>query len=312
MSATKNYIVGDKHIERTNGDIIDAYYAHVKIPKKMVDKSIKMIEVNPLYGGRFFKINYTYDVEADDADEIERKGTQLCAKKCISIDLGMCNLMTIYDPSGYQTIIKGNHVISINGYYNSKIDVVASLISQEKNEEKKEELKMMRYRLEIKRKNKIDDHFNKIVKYLYVRFNETKEKIIMGYNLGWKNGINLRGQTNRKFYSIPYSRLIGKLRDKFGKKRMITEESYTSKCDSLGLEEIGKKDKYGGKRIKRGLYKSSKGLINADMNGAINIMRKVIDLKKIEGDGIYNPVVVKIRTPTDIKLSRDVRNDQRV
>jgi putative transposase len=54
------------------------------------------------------------------------------------------------------------------------------------------------------------------------------------------------------------------------------EESYTSKCSFLDNEEIKKHDEYQGKRIKRGLFKSSDGkLINADVNGSYNIIRKV-------------------------------------
>jgi transposase len=56
-----------------------------------------------------------------------------------------------------------------------------------------------------------------------------------------------------------------------------TEESYTSKTDHLALEEMKHHDKYLGKRIKRGLFKTSKNvLLNADVNGSMGIMRKVI------------------------------------
>ena len=54
------------------------------------------------------------------------------------------------------------------------------------------------------------------------------------------------------------------------------EESYTSKCSALDLEILNKHDKYMGKRVKRGLFVSSEGIkINADLNGALNILRKV-------------------------------------
>ena len=86
---------------------------------------------------------------------------------------------------------------------------------------------------------------------------------------------------NRKFYAIPYRKLIYKLMDKFGKKKVVeTEESYTSKCDGLGLEEICKHEKYMGKRVKRGLFKSVKGLINADLNGEpYKVIQKIYEKK---------------------------------
>ena len=74
----------------------------------------------------------------------------------------------------------------------------------------------------------------------------------------------------------------------------IQEESYTSKCDALYEEEVCKHKTYAGRRIKRGLFKSKTGkLINADVNGAINIMRKYCKTKKIKfaitGENILNP-----------------------
>lgn len=55
------------------------------------------------------------------------------------------------------------------------------------------------------------------------------------------------------------------------------EESYTSKCDALALEPVCKHESYLGKRIHRGLFQSSTGrTLNADVNGALNILRKVV------------------------------------
>ena len=61
----------------------------------------------------------------------------------------------------------------------------------------------------------------------------------------------------------------------------MTEESYTSKIDHLALESMEHHEKYSGKRIKRGLFKSSIGrLINADINGALGILRKVKEISE--------------------------------
>ena len=78
-----------------------------------------------------------------------------------------------------------------------------------------------------------------------------------------------------------------------GKTEIIEiNEAYTSKCDALGNEDIRKHEVYKGKRLKRGLFKSStQKLINADLNGAINILRKFTDCKykKIKGLSLFNP-----------------------
>ena len=106
-------------------------------------------------------------------------------------------------------------------------------------------------------------------------------------------------ENNMKFNKIPYMNLINKLKLKLtenDKHIILTEESYTSKCDSLSLEEIGRHDIYLGKRSKRGLFESNKGkILNADLNGAINIMRKVFkNMKSIKGEKLCNVERIKI------------------
>jgi IS605 OrfB family transposase len=113
--------------------------------------------------------------------------------------------------------------------------------------------------------------------------------LIIGHNNGWKDSINIGKVNNQNFVMIPFDKLISYLKYKCeiaGIMVIETEESYTSKCDALVLESIHKHDKYKGKRIKRGLFQSSVGkLINADVNGALNIMRKVV------GDSYVNKII---------------------
>lgn len=132
---------------------------------------------------------------------------------------------------------------------------------------------------------------------LYV-FRETK--LVVGYNKGWKTGVNMGKKNNQKFTQIPFARLVSYLEYKCelaGIEIVIHEESYTSKCDSLAFEKIGKHENYLGKRKNRGLFQSSVGkLINADVNGALNIMRKVVgdsceSIRRIIDRGLlFNPV----------------------
>ena len=94
-------------------------------------------------------------------------------------------------------------------------------------------------------------------------------------------------------------KLINKIKNKFinnNKIVILTEESYTSKCNALSLEPICKQSSYLGKRTKRGLFESAQGrLVNADINGAINIMRKIYkNIKEITGFYIENPKRVNI------------------
>lgn len=121
-------------------------------------------------------------------------------------------------------------------------------------------------------------------------------------NKGWKKDINLGERNNQKFVEIPFSELIDKISYKgklIGINVQATEESYTSKVDHLAFESLEKHDVYLGKRKKRGLFQSSVNkLLNADVNGAIGIGRKVFGdsfVKEIIDSGFaFNPVKVNI------------------
>jgi putative transposase len=114
-------------------------------------------------------------------------------------------------------------------------------------------------------------------------------KLIIGYNQNWKQDINIGKINNQNFSSIPFFKFITMLEYKCkmeGIEVIKHEESYTSKCSFLDMEPMKKHLKYMGKRIKRGLFKSSSGkCLNSDLNGAYNILRKVVpnSIEGIEG-----------------------------
>jgi putative transposase len=104
--------------------------------------------------------------------------------------------------------------------------------------------------------------------------------ITIGYNEGWKQEIDLGKRNNQNFVQIPFAKLIQMIQYKakmIGINVITNEESYTSKCSFLDNEPIEKREVYCGKRIKRGLFRSASGkVINADVNGALNILRKAV------------------------------------
>ena len=348
----------DYYINKNNQNIINSYYVNVEIPVNKINGLIKTIEINPLHKGRYYKLNITYDVGLfsdnfikkppklkpkekkakktkkpktksiikpktnvlDVTTVLSKKQEKELVNSSVSIDLGITNLVAIYDPSDKQIMIKGNYLTSLNCYYNSLIDIYRSLrykktkhldassnkykekiidrINKEcamKNIPKEEYIEKQYYDLLIKRKNKIENYLNNVVANIYDMY-KSKKHIIIGYNHGWKTKVNMGKKMNRKFYNVPYSKLIYKLKEKFGDKLIITEESYTSKCDALMLEPIQKNDIYTGNRESRGLFISGNGMrLNADINGAINIMRKKIKMRKIHGN-VFNPIRKQIRT----------------
>lgn len=291
-----NEVKKSYYIPKNNKHIIDAYYIYLKLPHNILKTDIRTIEIVPLYENHSYKACFTYKpLIIPKKKELNKKITE---NDSISIDLGMISLMTIYNPTGFQKIISGKYLIWLNNSYNHKID---KLKSQAKKLNGKDTTKQIRDLL-IERDNKINNHFNKIITWMTKEY-PNKKLIIIGYNTNWKKGVNMGKETNRKFYQIPYCRLLNKLKDKMmqlGIEVVINEESYTSKCDGLALEEVCKHDKYLGKRLKRGLFKSSVGkLINADLNGAINIMRKYFLTKgykmpQVNGLNLYNPIRANI------------------
>ena len=99
----------------------------------------------------------------------------------------------------------------MNSYYNSIMVTLRSIMDTTKEDDEKVDLVSLKktyYKLQIKKKNKINDFFNKIVKYLYNEYNGLKDYIIIGYNLNWKKGISLGKRTNRNFYNINYTKII--------------------------------------------------------------------------------------------------------
>lgn len=327
ISKADNFIVeNNKYINKKSNKIFDSRFIEFKLPDKLKDKQLNMITISYLCEGDYMKMNISYDPysssninkcelrkikkdEIDSDSDIDDEPTNkyikwkkndqkldILPKNCVSIDLGMKNLMTIYDPNGYQHIINGRPLLSINNLHKEINSSLQSKRDKTNDQAKKDEYKKLLHKYELDRINKGDEYLNKVVKFLFNIYGN-KEKIIIGYNENWKSGIDLGKKTNERFYKIPFKRLINKLGDKFGSKLILTEESYTSKCDSLAMESLGHKEVYQGTRLRRGLYKSSTGqLINADLNGAINIMRKVLNMRKVDGLGIFNPLSLQILT----------------
>lgn len=192
----------------------------------------------------------------------------------MGIDLGLNNLATFVTTNGVSEIINGKSLKSINHFYNKRKSKLQSLLT--KNVYSSNRIQ----RLTFKRNQKIKDFIHKTSKYIVEKAKELNiSKIIIGNNKNWKQNINIGRKNNREFTLIPHSHLINKIEYKAklaGIETIITEESYTSICSSYDLEKIQKHEIYLGKRTKRGLFRTLQNkYINADANGAINIIRKV-------------------------------------
>ncbi|MEG4303546.1 transposase [Microcoleus sp. D3_18a_C4] len=205
------------------------------------------------------------------------------ANSVASIDLGLDNLvaLTSNQPGFIPLLINGRPLKSINQFYNKRKSRLQSQLKGNRKTSPRIQ------RLTRCRNQKVDNYLHQasrvIVDHLVVNQIGT---LVIGKNAQWKTDINLGKQTNPNFVSIPHSRLIEILEYKarlVGITVIVQEESYTSRSSFLGLDPIpvyGKTEKepvFTGKRIKRGLYKTSTGqLINSDVNASYNILRKAI------------------------------------
>ena len=136
-------------------------------------------------------------------------------------------------------------------------------------------------RIYLKRNNKVKDYIHKTTsKVLNHLVSNNITTLVIGYNKEWKQDITLGKKNNQNFVGIPFLMLVNQLMYKCelqGIKVVIQEESYTSKCSFLDNEDIKKHETYKGRRLKRGLFRASNGsLINADTNGALNILKKYL------------------------------------
>ena len=192
-----------------------------------------------------------------------------------AIDLGLNNLATISSNVEKPFIINGRPLKSINQRWNKHKANLQSRLTDNKKSSKQIVL------ITNKRNNRVKDYLHKssrkIVNFLVSKNIST---LVLGYNEEWKQNISIGKINNQSFVSIPFYTFIQQLQYKCkleGINVVLTEESYTSKCSFLDNESIEKHDSYLGKRIKRGLFKTAKGrLINADLNGSLNILKKVI------------------------------------
>lgn len=196
-----------------------------------------------------------------------------------AIDLGIDNLVTMVDQ--YQTTIyHGRFLKSYNQYFNKQLQHLQRIADAQHIDWRSQYTHKM-HTLWDNRNAYVADVMHKIsrhiVDYLVSRRIGT---LIVGWNGDIKQRMHLTRNVRRMFHLIPYGQLIDKLRYKCeaaGINFMTTEESYTSKCDALALEPVCHHDEYAGRRVKRGLFRSSTGrYINADVNAALNIMRLVI------------------------------------
>lgn len=217
-------------------------------------------------------------------------------EKLLAIDLGVNNLATCVNNVGKKPfIINGKPLKSINQYSNKLKAKYMSYIGGKGTSKRTQSVL-------FKRNNLIQNYLHHASKLIinYCVDNDIGT-IIIGHNSGWKQEVETGKVNNQNFVSIPFNTLIQQIQykgEEVGITVILTEESYSSKVDHLAFETMEHHENYLGKRVKRGLFKSSTGkYLNADVNGAIGIARKVT------GDTVIRQLISRGQALCPVRLN---------
>jgi len=243
-------------------------------PPDFIDPDwVKEVTVRPCYGQLWV------DWVIDDGKQPVTDNPNLDYSNAIGIDHGSDNWLTCVSTLGKSFIIDGRKLKSMNQGY-------CRLVAKHKSEKSEKYWDSDLDRIQLKRNNQMRDAVNKAARFLVNRcLNDETGNLIFGWNEGHKNRSNMGKKGNQQFVTIPTKRLIKRLNQlctEYGINFIVTEESYTSKASFLDGDSLPKHGEKpsgwipSGKRVRRGLYKTASGkLINADSNGAANILKKV-------------------------------------
>ncbi|MBO1005712.1 RNA-guided endonuclease InsQ/TnpB family protein, partial [Pseudogracilibacillus auburnensis] len=278
----------EKEVLFSNQDCVIKGEKFLKFPKTkerlnigkfgFTDGKLKQVRLIPKHG--HYLVELVFQIPA----EPEMKESK---KRYMSIDLGIDNLATIVTNTGREPVlVKGKNIKSINQCYNRLKAHYIGILRQGKDTKEGPYTSKRLEKISHKRFNQIKDLFHKASHQITnIALEEDIDTIIIGQNKDWKQNSKMGKRNNQSFTTIPHQLLIQMIEYKaqrHGIKVIKTEESYTSNASFLDHDDIpvyGGNDlekSFSGKRVKRGLYQSKNGIIvNADVNGAGNIMRKI-------------------------------------
>ena len=240
------------------------------VPSNLDMALVKEFTILPKNGAFYLEMSY----------EVEKQKHDLDINQALSIDLGTAdNLAACVDTLGNSLLIDARDMKAFNQLWNKKVAT-------------RKEGKPQAYwdewldRVTRKRNHQMRDGINKAAKLIVDHcLKYGIGTLVIGWNEGFKSNANIGRVNNQKFVQMPLGKLkdrLAQLCDLHGIRFQETEESYTSKSSYLdgdSLPVYGFKPegwKASGKRVKRGLYRTKTGLIvNADLNGSANILRKV-------------------------------------
>lgn len=265
------------------------------MPSNLNWDAIKEIRILPR--NRCFYAEFVYLIQPSQIE--------LDKNKVLGIDHGINNWLTCVSNMGTSFIVDGRHLKSLNQWYNKR---VAKLKENKPNGFWSKQLASVTEKRNCQMRDAVNKASRLVVNHC---LKYGIGRIVFGWNQGQKDSVDLGRKTNQTFVQIPTAKLknrIAQLCEQYGIELIEQEESYTSVAsflDSDSLPTYGEKPegwKALGKRVKRGLYRTGQNLyINADCNGAANIIRKVsitlgIDLCGVSRGALTTPLRVRLWT----------------
>lgn len=285
------YVPMSLEFKKAHGDI------KIPFPERLAGKIIKEVRIHPKYNARFFEIEYVY-VQDEEPQMVNPESV-------LAIDFGLDNLASCIDTNGASFLIDGKPLKNINRWYNKRNARLQSIKDLQGIKGTTEQ----QARLTMNRNNYIRDYLNKAARCIVNHCIENEiGKIVVGVNPEWKRDIHIGKRNNQNFVLIPHWALRQKLDalcQRYRIQYVEQEESYTSKASFLDQDEIPtynadnpQQYSFSGRRVKRGLYRASNGAtVNADINGAANILRKSnhrLDFERVARGILANPLRVKL------------------
>lgn len=236
-------------------------------------------EVKPQYGK--YCILVTFD------DGLQLPAVPEHPKRILGVDTGIDNFVAVAGNFGQTPfLIRGRAVKSMNQWFNKERAQLLSALTRGSDSMHSKKTSHRLDAISRKRDDFLRDFFYKTAWYIcrYVEENHV-DVIVIGHNKDQKQNISIGCSNNQNFVSIPFCRfeqILVNTAAKLNIPVVVREESYTSQASLLNLDDIptygngdGIRYEFSGKRIKRGLYRTKDGIfINADINGAGNIIRK--------------------------------------
>jgi putative transposase len=246
----------------------------IPLPKRLIGKTIKQVEIIPKR--HYFQAVFVYEENQAVYQQVQPND------KVMSIDLGLNNLATIVTNGVIKPfIIDGRRLKSVNAYYNKRKAKIQSQLEKSRGKKWSNRLQS----LTDWRNARVNDYLHKATApVVKICLTHNISKVVVGDVAKSLNHINLGKKNNQNFVNLSLGQFVEKLSYKLGQhgiKLTVANESYTSKASFKDGDKMPKnydekaKPTYSGKRLKRGLYQTKDGtLINADVNGAYNILRK--------------------------------------